>query len=227
MNIVVTGASSGIGEAAAKQLSANGHSLLLSGRNVERLREVAKSCGDAPYVAGDLRDDGYLDQLFETASRIGNLDGAVFAAGIAKFGPSESFSIDDFRATMDTNLTAMFDCCQRAARVMLVSGGGRIVNVLSIASREPFAHSAAYVASKYGGLGLTRSLNAEFRSRGVYFSAVLCGSVDTPLWSQMESHPDRGQMLHPAEVAAAILVAIEAAHGVYEEIVLTPPLGIL
>jgi NAD(P)-dependent dehydrogenase (short-subunit alcohol dehydrogenase family) len=111
---------------------------------------------------------------------------------------------------------------------MLETGGGRIINVLSIASLHAFPSSAAYVASKFGALGLTRSLAAEYRDKGIRMTALLPGSTDTPLWKRQAWSPEPSDMLKPADVGAAIADIITSPlEASYDEVVLLPPKGIL
>ncbi len=105
---------------------------------------------------------------------------------------------------------------------------GHILNVLSIASQTALPGSAAYTASKFGALGLTKVMAAEVRAQGIKVTAVIPGAVDTPLWDKSGGDLDRRKMLSPADVAAAMLSVIAQPPSIYtDEIVLMPPLGIL
>lgn len=257
---VVTGASSGIGKAAAIELASRGCALVLGGRNLERLEETASRCRGLGVVvetaAGDVAMAGYAPLLFGKMARLwesgGEMPGvgasishavtqlgaskprirpqlsAVFAAGSAYFGPTLELPDSTWQETVETNLTGLFYCCREAARCLAARGGGRIVNVLSIAAVHPFPQSAAYVASKYGGLGLTRSLSAEFRKDRVNFTAFLPGSVDTPLWDRAGTTLDRSKMLAAEDVARAIAdIVCSDDLGAFDEVHYMPPEGIL
>jgi NAD(P)-dependent dehydrogenase (short-subunit alcohol dehydrogenase family) len=224
MVCVITGASSGIGRAAALALHKSGVELVLSGRNRERLGQVAGLC-NAKWIAGDVSDPAHADELFSEAN--GEVS-AVFAAGIAAFGPTEEMPQSSWEQSVATNLTGLYYCNVSAIKAMLPLGGGRIVNVLSIASTQPFPRSAAYVASKHGALGLTRSLSAEFRSRGIRMTAFIPGSTNTPLWAPSEWKPDPADMLDADDVGAAIAeIVLTRGTGNYDEVVYMPPKGIL
>jgi 3-oxoacyl-[acyl-carrier protein] reductase len=227
---VVTGASSGIGRAVAMCLAHRGVHVALNGRNEERLEETRRSCEQAGVnahaVPGDAGDEAVLRSLFGFQPDLPL--GAVFAAGYARFGDTLSLDEAVWNATLHANLTALFRGNRIAIETMLARGGGRVVNVLSIASRVAFPFSAAYVASKYGALGLTRSLAAEFRSRGVELIAFMPGSTDTELWDAQESALDRTKMMKPEDVAVGIVNALLHEGEAYlDEVLLMPPGGVL
>lgn len=227
---MVTGASSGIGRAVALCLAQRGVHVALNGRNEQRLEEARRACERAGVAAhavtGDAGDDTVLQSLFEFQPELPL--GAVFAAGYARFGDTLSLEDDVWDATIHANLTALYRGNRLAIQTMLTRGGGRIVNVLSVASRVAFPYSAAYVASKYGALGLTRSLAAEFRSRGIELIAFLPGSTNTELWDMQESNLDRSRMMKPEDVALAIVNALLHEGEAYlDEVLLMPPGGVL
>lgn len=218
---MIAGASSGIGKATAMMLSERGWNLVVGGRDTERLAQVP-----GKHVLGSTEDNQTCGDYF--ASLPDGEIAAVYAAGYAVFGETLRTSREDWDKTLDANLTGMFEFCREAISAMLPRGGGRIVNVLSIACREAFPKSAAYVASKYGALGLTRSLAAEHRHNGILFTAFIPGSTDTPLWEDKDWRPAKEDMLKVDDVAKAIVDILELPRTVsYDEIVLLPPKGIL
>lgn len=212
------------------ELARRGVHVVLTGRNEERLEQLSRACweegGEAETIAGDVADERLLRGAF--AGLPEGPIGAVFAAGFARFGDTLSLDDEVWGETIRTNLTALYRGNKVAIEAMLSRGGGRIVNVLSIASRVAFPGSAAYVASKYGALGLTRSLSAEFRSRGIEIIAFMPGSTDTELWDKQDSSPDRERMMWPGDVGRAIVDALLHEGEAYlDEIVLMPPGGVL
>lgn len=227
---MVTGASSGIGRAVAIRLAQRGVHVALNGRNEGRLEETRRACEEAGVnahaVPGDAGDVAVLRALFEFQPETPL--GAVFAAGYARFGGTLSLDPGVWEKTLHANLTALYHGNRVAIESMLSRGGGRIVNVLSVASRVAFASSAAYVASKYGALGLTRSLAAEFRSRGIELIAFMPGSTDTELWDEQGAAPDRERMMKPEDVALGIVNALMHEGGAFlDEVLLMPPGGVL
>jgi len=111
---------------------------------------------------------------------------------------------------------------------MLAQRSGQIINVLSVAAKVPFEASSAYCAAKAGALALTKVLSAEVRQQNIRVTAILPGSVHTTFWDGIPEHPDFEQMLKPEHIAETVLSVCQQPFGmVIEEIVVTPPLGIL
>ncbi len=235
---VVTGASSGIGRATAIELAERGVSLVLAGRHEGRLEDTAGACRgfgvEARAVAGDIAKSEFCNRLFTSAKDLAQSHGdatqivAVFAAGTAAFGPTADFPDLAWDNMIEANLTGLFFCCRAAVRAMLEIGGGRIVNVISIAAKQPFPQAAAYVASKQGALGLTHSMANEYRAENIFLTAFVPGSVDTPLWNGMDWTPERTDMLSAKDVASAIAdIVTSTLSGVFDEVVFMPNKGIL
>jgi NAD(P)-dependent dehydrogenase (short-subunit alcohol dehydrogenase family) len=237
---VITGASGGIGSAVARELANQGVSLVLNGRDNTRLKTLAQRCArkvNVVPVVGDVSNPAVAERLFEEAQALlknlsprktrGELN-AVFCTGFARFGDTLKLPDEAWHQSLSSNLSAYFFACRSAIRAMKKLGKGHIVNVLSIASLHPFPQSSAYVASKYGALGLTRSLSAEYRSTGIRFTALILGSVNTPLWEAQPWKPNPKDMLSPADVATAIVHILQSpSHLSYDEVHLLPAKGIL
>jgi NAD(P)-dependent dehydrogenase (short-subunit alcohol dehydrogenase family) len=177
------------------------------------VRGVADAVGGTVFV-GDVRDRSFAQRtVHETAARFGGLHGLVNVAGVQRSGDVVSMDLETWDAVLAVNLTAPFLWAQCVIPVMLEGGGGSIVNVASIAGTHAIRNSAAYVASKHGLLGLTRSVSTDFGTRGIRCNAVSPGSVETELLSSyMDANPEAGRRLvdanftgrlgQPAEIAA-------------------------
>ena len=181
--IVITGASGGIGCAAALHLAATEQaSLILLGRDVRALGEVAgrvrASGGTAVFSAGDVRDRTWLQTLARDEERV---DGLVVAAGISGLTPAAKECDDRFDTILATNLTGAWNSVRAFAPRM--SQGGRIVLVSSVLGRFGVPGYAAYCASKAGVIGLGRALALEFVDRGILVNTVVPGWVDTDMAS--------------------------------------------
>ena len=230
---IVTGAGSGIGRATALALAQSGVRVVLAARTQQNLEVVAHDIttgsGTAVVVPTDVGEEAQVERLVARAQeRFGRLDILVTSAGGASFGPLIDSRTEDWDAMIAINLRGTYLCCKHALKVMLVQGRGHILNVLSIASQTALPGSAAYTASKFGALGLTKVMAAEVRAQGIKVTAVIPGAVDTPLWDKSGGDLDRRKMLSPADVAAAMLNVIAQPPSIYtDEIVLMPPLGIL
>ena len=230
---IITGAGSGIGQATAEALAQAGVRVALAARTQTALDAVADTIhtagGTTLVVPTDVRDEAQIEQLVtRTHAEWGRLDILITSAGRASFGPLVESNTADWDSMMNTNLRATYLCAKHVLKIMLPQGSGHILNVLSMASHTALPGSAAYTASKFGALGLTKVMAAEVRSQGVKVTAVMPGSVNTPLWDKSGGDLDRNKMLSATDVASAMLDIIAQPPGIYtDEIRLMPPLGIL
>lgn len=230
---IITGAGSGIGQATAEVLAQAGVHVALAARAKATLDAVAHTIhtagGTALIIPTDVGDESQIEQLVtKTHVEWGRLDILITSAGGASFGPLIESSTADWDSMMNINLRATYLCAKHALKIMLAQGSGHILNVLSMASYTALPGSAAYTASKFGALGLTKVMAAEVRSQGVKVTAVMPGSVNTPLWDKSGGNLDRNKMLSATDVASAMLDIIAQPPSIYtDEIRLMPPLGIL
>lgn len=183
---VVTGASSGIGEACAVAFVEKGAKVVLAARRAERLSSLVERLealgGEALAVTTDVTDEAAVDNLFAQAvERFGTVDVVINNAGIADSTPVDEMSLELWNQVLSTNLTSAFLCSRAAFRVMKGKGRGRIVNVGSISARVPRQHSPAYAASKWGLDGLTRSLAIDGREHNIAASIFHPGIVATEI----------------------------------------------
>ena len=183
---VVTGASSGIGEACAVAFAAKGAKVVLAARRAERLASlvdrIERAGGEALAVATDVTDEAAVDDLFARAvERFGTVDVLVNNAGIADSTPVDEMTLETWRKVIETNLTSAFLCSRAAFRAMKGKGRGRIINVGSISARVPRENSPAYAASKFGLDGLTRSLAIDGRKHNIAASIFHPGIVATEI----------------------------------------------
>ncbi len=207
--VIITGASSGIGEACALAFAAKGAKLVLAARRLDRLTALVTRLqtagGDALAVATDVTDEDAVAALFEqTMVRFGQVDVLVNNAGIADSTPAEDTPLELWRRVIDTNLTSAFLCARAAIPIMRRQGHGRIINVGSISARVPRANSPAYTASKWGLDGLTRALAIDCRVDNVAVSAFHPGIVATELGGGMSSLPE--DLVAQPEDAADVIV---------------------
>ena len=190
-NVLVTGAASGIGRATAIRFAAEGANVTIGDRNVAGLEETAALMASAPVIQPfDAVDPASCRQLVEVAAKNG-LDVLCNISGILKWGPSETFAIEDFELVLKVNTTAVFVLSQ-AALPHLVRSRGAIVNTASAAGLAGIAYNAAYSASKHAVVGLTKSLAIEYAAKGVRVNAICPGMVETPMTAQMP--PMEGDM---------------------------------
>jgi NAD(P)-dependent dehydrogenase (short-subunit alcohol dehydrogenase family) len=181
--VVVTGASSGIGEACAVAFANKGAKVVLAARRAERLAGLVERLGDAALaVTTDVTDEAAVQNLFDRAvERFGTVDVLINNAGVADSTAIYEMSLDTWRQVIETNLTSAFLCSRAAFRVMKDKGRGRILNIGSISARVPRQNSPAYAASKWGLDGLTRSLAIDGREFNIAASIFHPGIVATEI----------------------------------------------
>lgn len=194
---IITGASSGIGRAAARLFVAEGAKVVVAARRQHELdklvAEIAKSGGEAIACAGDVKDEALHIWLVETAIRdFGGLDIAFNNAGaLGEMGPTPHVSRAGWTDTIETNLTSAFLGAKYQIPAMLDRGGGSLIFTSSfVGYTAGMPGVAAYAASKAGLIGLTQSLAAEFGPRGIRVNAILPGGTDTAAAQAMIGTPD-------------------------------------
>lgn len=184
---IVTGGSKGIGRSIAAGLLAAGARVAISGRSASALKEswdeLAKGAGDAGRlltVAGDVANEQDAAKLInQTVERFGGLDILINNAGIGRFANIADMSTEDWNAILGTNLTGAFFCTRAALPHLKQRGGGYIINISSLASKNAFAGGGAYCASKAALNSFTEALMLETRQDNIRVSDVLPGSVLT------------------------------------------------
>jgi NAD(P)-dependent dehydrogenase (short-subunit alcohol dehydrogenase family) len=187
---VVTGAGSGIGRAVAVALAGDGFRVVLAGRDLGRLTDVADEAGNgATATVTDVRDAGSVANLFGgVADEFGRLDLLFNNAGL--FGPGRpvhEVSEEDWLDVVDTNLNGAFRCAQAAFRLMREQNpqGGRIINNGSISAHTPRPHAVAYTTTKHGMTGLTKALALEGRNYGIACGQIDIGNAATQMTARM------------------------------------------
>jgi short-subunit dehydrogenase len=228
-NVIVTGASSGIGRAAALEFARRGANLVIAARRAEALDEVARQCralgANCTTVVADVTKPEDCRRIVAAG---GNVDVLVNNAGFAIFDPIESAKPEDFEAMMQTNYFGTVWCTQAVLPQMLARGAGTIVNVSSIAGIMGYARMGGYCATKFAVIGFSEALRDEVLGRGVRVALVCPGTTNTEFFVKAE----RGKMpgasrlilaVKPERVARAIVRAAE--DGKYRRIL--PPFAAL
>jgi NAD(P)-dependent dehydrogenase (short-subunit alcohol dehydrogenase family) len=205
---IVTGGSKGIGMAIARAFLARGMQVTISARKEAELEEAARRLagGDKVLtVRADVREAGDAQRLVdETVKRFGGLDVLVNNAGIGRFANVADMGLDDWRQILDTNLSGVFYCSRAAIPAMKARGSGFIVNISSLAGKNPFTGGAAYCASKAGLNAFSEALMQEVRYDNIRVSYVLPGSVSTG-FGDRGSAGDAGWKLTPEDVARVVV----------------------
>jgi 3-oxoacyl-[acyl-carrier protein] reductase len=212
---LVTGGTRGIGLAIAHALASRGANLFLCARkkdDVDRTVAALRSKG-TERVAGtacDVRDfDRVRAMIREADTSLGGLDILVNNAGIGSFSYVEKMPVDEWRATLETNLSGVFYCCHEAIPLMKRRGGGYIINIGSLAGKNAFPGGAAYNASKFGLIGFSEALMQEVRYDHIRVSYVMPGSVNTEFGQGKERKRSNTWKLWPEDVAEVVVDLLE------------------
>ena len=230
---VITGAGSGVGRATAVALASQGWSVALVGRREDVLLETAGLAGEhggqVLVCPCDIGDEAAVAEMgSRVLAEFGEVEVLVNAAGTnAPKRALEVLSSGDYHAMMDANLNGAYYCVQAFLPGMRARASGTIVNVISDAGKAASPKAGpAYVMSKFGLAGLTQSINAEERGRGVRAVGFFPGDIDTPLLKKRPVVPDAdalAKMMRPEEVADCIVFCINLPqHVIVEEMIVRP-----
>jgi NAD(P)-dependent dehydrogenase (short-subunit alcohol dehydrogenase family) len=232
---VVTGASRGIGRSVVQALVKEGYEVWALARAAEALEELKREAGDAVRpLAVDVADEGAVLAACRTILEVGAPRVLVNNAGISVAAPLNKTSTADFQRVMAVNVTAPFLFSRELIPAMAAAGGGRVINIGSIAAVRGVRYTSAYCASKHALLGLTRSLAVEWARKNVTVNIVNPGWVETDMFtsakaavarstgrSEQEAHAAltsmnaMGRVIQPEEVAALCLfLASDAAASI-------------
>ena len=207
---IITGAGRGIGRATALELARLGHRVVLAARDVESLNETARTVGGdgrALAVPTDVTDPAQVERLAERAlETFGRIDAVVNNAGLAPIRPIREMTPQEWKAVIDTNLSAAFYLTRAAWPAFERQRSGVVVNVSSAAARDPFPGFAAYGAAKAGLHLFALSAAREGEPIGVRVHTVAPGSVETEMFRGLMTREQwpADKTLDPADVARII-----------------------
>jgi len=220
-NILITGASSGIGREVAKRLAVRNLSLALTGRSIEKLEALNLP---ATLLPADLTTPGAAESVVNASvEALGGLDVVIHCAGIGLIKSAAETTDAEFTHVLNTNTCATFFMAREACRVMALNKKGLFITLPGILGKAPMRNASAYVASKYAVTGMLKCFAQEYQRSGIRFSLLHLGGVDTPFWDSISMAVQREKMIPVSTAADLVLQAFDAPpHLVLSEIVMQP-----
>lgn len=219
-NVIVVGGTGDIGRAVTRKLRAEGLRVLCAAN------DVATEGADSVHV-DVTREDSVVSMFDNAEAALGPISVLVNCSGVGVFTPLEALSLEDWRRSLDVNLTGTFLCAREAFRRMKPRGGGRLIHIGSVSDHLTLPMNGAYAASKHGVRGLTGVLNEEGKALGIRATLVSLGAVYTSFWkSRPEFSPE--DMLSVDDVAQCIWeISTKPLNVRVDEVRLVPPRGVL
>ena len=225
-NVLITGATGGIGRHTAKLLASSGANLFITGRDSNKLQQLATELSLPSHcmLAADLTLPEAVEQLKnQYFSVYAGIDVLVNASGIGIIKQLEQLSGEEFLKTIHINLYAPFLLLKAFLPAMKEQKKGLIINIPGVLGKVPMAGAAAYSASKYGLVGMMQSVREELKRTDIRITSIYMGGVDSAFWDTIDLRVQRDKMIRPEEAAKAIwFLCQQPASGVVSEMVLQP-----
>ena len=187
-NIIVTGASGGIGNAIIKKLNQAGANILASGTRLEKLEELKKNFENIKILKFDISQKDKIEEFIENATNNlgGGLDCIVNNAGITQDNLAIRMSLDEWQKVININLTSTFLMCKFAIKKMLKNKSGKIVNITSVVGHTGNLGQANYTASKAGIVAMSKSLAIEYAKKNININCISPGFIKTAMTDKIE-----------------------------------------
>jgi len=214
-NIIVTGASGGIGNAIIKKLSEAGANILASGTRIEKLEELQKNFEGLKILKFDISQSDKIEEFIENATNQlgGSLDGMVNNAGITQDNLAIRMSLDEWQKVININLTSTFLMSKFAIKKMLKNKSGKIVNITSVVGHTGNLGQANYTASKAGIVAMSKSLAIEYAKKNININCISPGFIKTAMTDKIDdkfkevivSKIPSARLGEPDDIANAVL----------------------
>jgi 3-oxoacyl-[acyl-carrier protein] reductase len=214
-NIIVTGASGGIGNAIIKKLSEEGANILASGTKIEKLEELKKNFQGLKILKFDISQSDKIEEFIENATSElgGSLDGLVNNAGITQDNLAIRMSLDEWQKVININLTSTFLMSKFAIKKMLKNKSGKIVNITSVVGHTGNLGQANYTASKAGIVAMSKSLAIEYAKKNINVNCISPGFIKTAMTDKIDdkfkeviiSKIPSARLGEPEDIANAVL----------------------
>jgi short-subunit dehydrogenase len=225
-NILIVGATGGIGSELVKLLKSSGANLFITGRNENKLNQIAlqHQIEESCCYAGDLTQKDNIIQLNQKYfNRYTTIDFLINASGIGIIKSSEQLTEEEFLQTLMLNVYSPFMIIKSFLPSMKETKKGLIIHVPGVLGKVPMLGSAAYSASKYGLVGMLQSIREEIKRTEIRITNLFMGGVDSPFWDNIDLRVQKDKMITSEEAAKAIwFLCQQPTSGVISEMVLQP-----
>ena len=187
-NIIITGASGGIGNSIVKKLNKSGANILASGTRIEKLEELKREFSNINILKFDMSQSEKIEEFIENATKAlgGSLDCIVNNAGITQDNLAIRMSLDEWRKVIDINLTSTFLMSKFAIKKMLKNKSGKIVNITSVVGHTGNLGQANYTASKAGIVAMSKSLAIEYAKKNINVNCISPGFIKTVMTDKID-----------------------------------------
>ncbi len=187
-NIIITGASGGIGNSIVKKLNESGANILASGTRIEKLEELKKEFKNINILKFDISQSEKIEEFIENATKAlgGSLDCVVNNAGITQDNLAIRMSLDEWRRVIDINLTSTFLMSKFAIKKMLKNKSGKIVNITSVVGHTGNLGQVNYTASKAGIVAMSKSLAIEYAKKNINVNCISPGFIKTAMTDKID-----------------------------------------
>ena len=214
-NIIVTGASGGIGNSIVKKLHENGANILASGTKIEKLEELKSKFEKVKLLKFDISQVEKIEEFIENATKElgGSLDCIINNAGITKDNLAIRMNLEEWKKVLDINLTSTFLMSKFAIKKMLKNKSGKIINITSVVGHTGNVGQANYTASKAGIIAMSKSLAIEYAKKNVNINCISPGFIKTAMTDKIDdkfkeaiiSKIPSGRLGEPEDIANAVL----------------------
>jgi len=225
-NVLIIGATGGIGSEAARLIKGSNANVFITGRNEAKLNEVAQELNipsDQAFEM-DITNPSAVEEVANIIhSRVNALDIIINAAGIGIIRPLDKLTYEEFDQTIDVNLKGTFYLFKSFLPAMKTEKKGLIINIPGVLGKTPMSGASAYAASKYGINGLTKSIREELKRTEIRITNLYLGGTDTPFWDNIDLRVQKNKFITQKEAAKSIwFLCQQPRSGVVSEMVIQP-----
>ena len=225
-NVLIVGATGGIGEETTRLIKNNNANVFITGRDRARLEAIAakNAIPSNQVFTLDVTDPQAVEQVAaQIHGQVERLDVLVNAAGIVIIKPLENLEYEDFSRVVDVNLKGTFYLLKSFLPPMKTAKKGLVINMPGVLGKAPMAGASAYAASKYGVNGMLKSVREELKRTNVRITNIYLGGVDSPFWDNIDMKVNRSKFITAKEAAKAVwFLCQQPSSGVVSEMVIQP-----